>query len=166
MIGYITIDAKGASDRLLERFARHLLSQGVPLAGAIQIDAGDCESGTRPMIVELLANGQRIQISQNLGPFATGCRLDAEGLESAAQGVADLMTGNEALLILNKFGKQERDGQGFRDVIVKALDLDVPVLLGVNPNLHAEFQRFAGDFANPVEASFDGLTRWMDQLSS
>lgn len=165
MIGYITIDGKGASDRLLERFARHLLSQGVSLAGAVQIDAGDCETGTRPMIVELLANAGRIQISQNLGPHASGCRLDAGGLEAAAQSVADTMTGSEALLILNKFGKQERDGQGFRDVIVKALDHDMPVLLGVNPSLHADFQSFAGDFAEPVEASFEGLNQWFDQLT-
>lgn len=164
MIGYITIDEKGASDRLIAQFARYLLSDGVTLAGAIQIDDGDCETGRRPMIVELLATGQKVTISQNLGPHATGCRLDTEGLETAAQLVANAMTGTESLLILNKFGKQERDGQGFRDVIVKALDHDMPILLGVNATLQKDFLRFAGDFAEPVEASLDGLKKWIAEI--
>lgn len=165
MLGYIATDGRGASDRLLERFARHLQNDGVKLAGAVQINDGDCETGRRPMLVELLANGRVIKISQELGPHATGCRLDAEGLEIAAHAVADAMRGDEALLILNKFGKQERDGQGFRDVIVQALDHAIPVLLGVNPALQKDFLAFAGEFAVPLNATFDGLNDWFSDIT-
>ena len=163
MLGYITIDEKGASDRLLAEFARQLKAKNIPLAGAIQINDAYCDSPRAKMVLEILANDETITISQDLGPFATGCRLDAEGLETAAQSVFSLMTGDESLLILNKFGKQERDGQGFRDAIVKALDLDVPVLLGVNESLRNDFLEFAGDFATKIDPTIEALTEWHEK---
>ena len=87
MLGYITIDGQGASDRLLADFARLLKAQNIPLAGAVQINDTSCDSPRAKMVLEILANGETVTISQDLGPLAVGCRLDAEGLETAAQRV-------------------------------------------------------------------------------
>jgi nucleoside-triphosphatase THEP1 len=36
------------------------------------------------------------------------------------------------LLLINKFGKHEADGRGFRDTIGKALAAGVPIIVGAN----------------------------------
>jgi len=161
MLGYITVREKGATDRLLSDVARHLQSRNIALAGAIQVDRLDTQVHRAEMNVELLGTGEIIKISQNLGPYAKGCQLNSEALEIAAHKVFKALDGSERVLILNKFGKQERDGQGFRDVIVKALDLDVPVLLGVNESLLESFITFAGEFAHELTADLEKITAWV-----
>ena len=54
------------------------------------------------------------------------------------------------LVIVNKFGKQECYGRGFRDFIAEALAQGVPVLLSVPPEQLAGFHEFAGELAEPV----------------
>ena len=60
-----------------------------------------------------------------------------------AQGARDLV-------IVNKFGKQECFGRGFRDVIAQALAQGVPVLLSVPAEQLPGFHAFAGEMAQPV----------------
>ena len=151
MIGYFIPTEQGTGDELIEAAARHFNAQGMRLAGAVQINTASKGSKRAKMVLSILGSGEEVGISQNLGPHATGCALDAEGLENAAQIVLKSLDQKRDLLILNKFGKQERDGQGFRDVLVKALDHDVPVLLGVNRTLETAFLDFAGDFASRVD---------------
>ena len=63
------------------------------------------------------------------------------------------------LLIVNKFGKHEAEGRGFRSLIAEALASGLPVLLGVNQmNMHS-FQAFAGDMAEPLTPA--GLDLWV-----
>ena len=166
MIGYFTPKEQGTGDELIEAAARHFDAKQVRLAGAVQINSASKTSKRSKMILSILGTGQEVGISQNLGPHATGCALDAEGLENAAHIILKSLDEPRDLLILNKLGKQERDGQGFRDALVKALDLDVPVLLGVNPNLDTAFQNFAGDFAVNIAPDLASITQWYSEIRS
>ena len=85
----------------------------------------------------------------------------SDAREIAAHKVFEALDGSKRVLLLNHFGKQERDGQGFRDVIVKALDLEVPVLLGVNESLVESFVNFAGEFAQELPADLEKITGWV-----
>ncbi len=164
MIGYFIPSEQGTGDELIEAAARHFDAQQLRLAGAVQINSATSNSVRSRMILSILGSGEEVGISQNLGPHATGCALDAEGLETAAHIVLKSLDDDRDLLILNKFGKQERDGQGFRDALVKALDQDVPVLLGVNRTLETAFQNFAGDFAAKIEPDLSDITRWYNEV--
>lgn len=152
----LTLPGRGETDRLLAGLAARLLAQGVPLAGAVQfnVECGeDCE-----MEVQVLPDGPILGISQKLGPGSEGCRLDAGALEQAVAEVAARMAGAR-LLIVNKFGKHEAEGRGFRSLIAEALASGLPVLLGVNQmNMHS-FQAFAGDMAEPLTPA--GLDLWV-----
>lgn len=160
MIGYFTPTQQGTGDEFVEEVARRFEQLGARVAGAVQLNSTSSKSKRAKMVLEILGSNKVIGISQSLGPFASGCALDPEGLENAAQIVLESLDEDRDLLILNKFGKQERDGQGFRDVLVKALDLDVPVLLGVSANLEAEFRGFAGDFAIKLEPELECILEW------
>jgi len=111
--------------------------------------------------VQVLGTDQVITITQDLGPLATGCKLDPAALEDAAIEVDAQLSKASDVLVLAKFGKQERDGQGFRDVIVRALDLDKPVVLSVNPTLEPAFLDFAGEFAQKLPADSVKIADWV-----
>ena len=155
----ITLPGRGETDRLLAAVAARLQGQGVALAGAVQfnLDCGDeCE-----MEVQVLPDGPVIGISQSLGPGSQGCRLDAGALETAVAEVAARMAGAR-LLIVNKFGKHEAEGRGFRTLIGSALEAGMPVLIGVNAMNMQAFQAFAGEMAEPVLP--DTLDAWLAEV--
>lgn len=155
----ITLPGRGETDRLLAEVAARLQRQGVPLAGAVQfnVECGDeCE-----MEVQVLPDGPVIGISQKLGPGSEGCRLDAGALETAVAEVAARKAGAR-LLIVNKFGKHEAEGRGFRGLIAEALAEGVPVLLGVNAMNMQAFQAFAGEVAEPLEK--EAVEGWLAEV--
>ena len=57
-----------------------------------------------------------LRISQDRGKWARGCRLDAGSLELAVAQVASALDVGADLMIINKFGKHEAEGRGFRAV--------------------------------------------------
>lgn len=152
MLGYVRIgDERGTASLLLAGVADGLARDGIRLAGAVQIntDRPDCACDVDLRI--LGDAGPSVRISQSLGAAARGCRLDPGALEDAAHRVSRALAGAD-LLIVNKFGKQEAEGRGFRTVIAEALDAGVPVLTAVAGDQAGAFRDFAGDLAEEVRA--------------
>lgn len=152
MLGYVTVTGPGAADRLLAETAAALESHGLRLAGAVQqnLDRGpdqDCD-----MDLRILGDGAIIRISQNLGISAESCRLDSGALAQAVARAEAALARGADLVIVNKFGKQECFGRGFRDFIATALARGVPVLLAVPREQLDGFHAFAQDLAEPVTA--------------
>jgi len=160
MLGYVTSEGRGAADRLLAEAAHRLLDEGWPLAGVIQENIENPSRGRCDMVLQVLATDRMVRISQDLGPMARGCRLDTAGLEQAVCLVERALDARPRLVIVNKFGKQEIEGRGFRPVIGRALAEDIPVLVAVNAaNLEA-FQAFAEGLGEADAPSLDGILRW------
>lgn len=152
MLGFVTVTGTGAADRLLAETAATLESCGLRLAGAVQqnLDRGagqDCD-----MDLRILGDGAVIRISQNLGISAESCRLDSGALAQAVARAEAALARGADLVIVNKFGKQECFGRGFRDFIAAALAQGVPVLLSVPVEQLPGFHAFAQDLAEPVMA--------------
>ena len=144
-------EGRGELDPLLHRVALAAIAQGHRVAGIVQINSDRPGCARCDMDAVVLPDGPVIRISQSLGREARGCRLDAEGC--LAQGVD--------LLIVNKFGKQEASGRGFRPVIAAALETGADVLVGVNPlNLNA-LQMFTGGTADALKADATVLLDWI-----
>ncbi|MFP4274089.1 MAG: DUF2478 domain-containing protein [Paracoccaceae bacterium] len=162
-LGYITTEGRGAADRCLAGLAEDLAARGHRVAGAVQINRETRADRRCDMILRLLPSGRELRISQALGAGARGCRLDPGGLEAAVAGVAAaLETGPEAL-ILNKFGKQEAEGRGFRPLIGEAVSRGVPVLLAVNLSSLPAFEVFAEGMAERLPCDRAALARWLQK---
>ncbi|MDT8855581.1 DUF2478 domain-containing protein [Paracoccaceae bacterium Fryx2] len=158
-IGYVCQTDRGATDRLLSEVAALLKAEGVVLAGAVQVNSGCADEPRCDMDLVVLPDGPVIRISQYLGADSQGCRLDAGALEQAV-GLAMARLTGAGLLVVNKFGKHESEGRGFRDLIAGALGQGIPVLVGVNPRSLAAFRAFAGDLAEPLLAEPEALCLW------
>ncbi len=155
-IGYLDNPESGRSDRVLAALARRLLAEGVAVRGAVQENSGHCEQHC-DMDLRILPDGPLIRISQDLGAHSTGCRLDPAALEAAVMEVARRLPGAQ-LLILNKFGKHEAEGRGFRQMLADVAATGVPVLVGINPMNRQAFFDFVGDLAE--EVAEDGALDW------
>lgn len=165
-LAHITSDERGGTDRLLARFASHLVTDGVRLAGVVQTNSAPTDNGRCDMDLRVLPHGPVVRISQSLGGAARGCRLDSAALQEAVSAAAAGLTVDTALLVVNKFGKREADGSGFRDLIGQALLLDVPVLLGLKPSNRAAFDAFAGGMAEELPEDLVALNDWFSRVAA
>lgn len=160
MLGYITAaDTIGEADLLIAGLAKTLQDRGVQLAGAVQTNIEVGPDRPCDMDLSILGlPGPAIRISQSLGACAEGCRLDTGALQLAVGKVETALRSGADLLILNKFGKQEAYGRGFREIIGLALEMGVPVLTYVPADVVPSFLVFAGDLA--VEVPHDEVESW------
>jgi hypothetical protein len=160
-LGYVSATERGHSDGLLAGVAATLSREGVGLAGVVQFNTE--VDPMRPCHMDLLVLGteQTVRISQFLGVGSKGCRLDAAGLEEAVGHVeAALQRPFPKLLFINKFGKQECEGRGFRPLIGRALELDIPVLTAVSALNLPRFVDFAGGMETALPADHDAVLAW------
>jgi len=159
-LAYITAQERGAIDACLGAAVALLTAQGLRLAGGVQLNVDRPGREKCDMVLKLLPEGGQVRISQDLGPMATGCRLDAEALEVAAAEVAQYLPAAQALVV-NRFGKQELIGHGFVPLIAQALEEGKPVLVGVAAGNLEGFLGFAGEIAVALPADGQVAARWM-----
>lgn len=154
MLGYVNIQGRGKIDDLLYALAHDLDARGVRVAGAVQRNVPDDADTSCDMDLKILTGQRSVRISQSLGAHASGCRLDPRALEDAVGEVEASLNAPTPpdLLIVNKFGRQEAEGRGFRTAIGAALLRDIPTLIGVRDGYLAELEDWAGDMAQPVAA--------------
>ena len=160
-IAYTMAPGRGDTDELLYGLAQRLQQGGLVVCGTVQINSENCDAGPCDMDVRVLPDGPVIRISQSLGREAKGCRLDPGALDQAAGLVEAALEDGADVLIVNKFGKHEADGRGFRGAIGDALARDIPVLVGLNPLNAAAFMDFTAGLASELQPNEAELLDWL-----
>ncbi|MBL4811360.1 MAG: DUF2478 domain-containing protein [Rhodobacteraceae bacterium] len=163
MIGYIMAPGRGDTDLALAALAKHLTARGLRVCGVVQINTEREKNGACDMDVQVLSTGKILRISQDLGPQSRGCRLDISALETAVAQVAVQLAQGADVLIINKFGKHEAQGRGFRDIIAEAVMCDIPVVVGLNSLNKPAFDTFTDGAATKIGNSQAALKNWIDE---
>ncbi|MCY1127181.1 DUF2478 domain-containing protein [Frigidibacter sp. RF13] len=164
-LAYVTLPGRGETDAFLRAAADHLAGRGLKVAGTVQTNSERACTHHCDMDVRVLPDGPVIRINQDLGPGSTGCRLDPGALEAAVAEVAPRLAGAD-ILILNKFGKHEAEGRGFRTLIGEAIAEGIPVVIGVNALNLPAFLAFAEGCADPLSGDLAALDRWLSGLEA
>ena len=159
-IGYVMAPGQGETDRLILGVARRLMASGLRICGTVQVNSERGDGRRCDMDVVVLPDGPVIRISQSRGREARGCRLDPRALEDAVGLVMTRFGQGADGLIVNKFGRHEAEGRGFRDLIGEALAQGVPVLVGLNALNRDAFMDFADGLAEALPASEAALVEW------
>ena len=159
-IRFICSDLDSLTNSVLSRVAEQATAEGIRLAGTVQPVSDNPSQVKCDIALRLLPDGPVRNISLDLGPGATACRLDAGALEEAVIVVHDRLPGAQALIV-NKFGKQEAAGRGLVEAIGWACDAGLPVLVGVSPEWRAAFLAFADDAALPLPPDADQAMHWL-----
>ena len=160
-IAYVMAEEAGAVDEMLAEFAKRLAATGMRTCGTVQINSDAADGGRCDMDVKVLPDGPTVRISQSLGRHSRGCRLDPAALEEAVALATVRLEQGADVLIINKFGKHEAEGRGFRNLIAEAISRDVPVVVGLNALNRSAFEVFTGDMAKPVPADCEALLDWL-----
>jgi nucleoside-triphosphatase THEP1 len=150
-------------DEAMARAIEPMREAGMALAGVLQ-RAPEGFPGRHPcdIVVEDLASGEVVALAEHRGKEARGCRLDVGLLTEVAEAVmGSLHAESPCLLVVNKFGKIEADGGGMRDAIAEALELGIPVLVGVPARNLDRWRAFAGPFAIELAPRADAITGWL-----
>ncbi|MES2711722.1 MAG: DUF2478 domain-containing protein [Pseudomonadota bacterium] len=151
------------ADRALRRIVRQAEAAGRRLAGVVQRDTPRAGRTGCDMVLEDLSSGDLIAISRDRGPHARGCQLDLGEMARAIQSASAALEASPDLLVLNKFGRTEAEGGGFRGLIAEAVGHGVPVLVAVPYRNLEQWRVFAGEMAREIhlagsdDAVLDGL---------
>lgn len=130
-----------------------MAADGLRLAGLVHRNQPRPDRLRCDMYLEDLATGSLHRISDDRGRHARGCILNLERLLRACEVAEAALSEQSDVLVLCKYGKAEMAGGGFRSLIVKAIEISVPVLIGVpSVNLDA-FHDFAAGMAHEIELS-------------
>lgn len=148
-------------DPLLETVARDLQAVGHGVEGYLQRQAANGPRGRRAGVqLESIANGGRCAIFQPLGNGARGCRLDPQALPGLCSALLERLSEATALLVLNRFGKSEAEGGGFRAAIERAFLCGIPVLTAVRPEYLPQWRGFTGGWHAELAPAADVLGDW------
>lgn len=112
------------------------------------------------MVLEDLSTGQIVAISEDRGPEARGCRLDPAALERLFGAAAAGLDAGADLLVVNRFGKREAEGRGFRGAIEAAVTTGVPVLVAVSAANLDCWNAFTGALDERLEPNVVAAIRW------
>ncbi len=148
-------------DAILRDFAAELKTQGARVVGLVQ--AGQCADSSLSAV--LVHSGEKLLLAQDFDPAATGCRLDLGRLENVGVRVAEALDAGADLLIINRFGKRERDGKGLGFLIERALGADIPVVIAVSQERFAEWIKYAGDLNVKLACERPALEAWWRKVS-
>ncbi|MHA6268215.1 DUF2478 domain-containing protein [uncultured Aliiroseovarius sp.] len=160
-LAFTIAPGRGETNLLLAQIADHLATQGAKVVGTVQIDTDRDDGHKCDMDVKVLPEGRIIRISQDLGRASRGCRLDMDALETAVADIEVALDQGADLLLVNKFGKHEAEGRGFRAVIAEALGRDIPVLVGVNKLNRDAFISFCDGLAEELPADNAAIEAWL-----
>jgi Protein of unknown function (DUF2478) len=150
-------------DTVLRDFAARLNAQGLRAVGLVQlgrhcVDVPDISA-------MLVHNGAELSLLQDLGRCATGCRLDVGQLLDAGSQIASALEDGADILIINRFGKQEREGRGLTYLIAQALAADIPVVIAVAHHRFADWIAFAGGMSVKLACNRWALEAWWAGVS-
>ncbi|MCJ1900743.1 DUF2478 domain-containing protein [Paracoccus versutus] len=159
-IRYVCSDEERRTDAVLSAVAQRAAALGIALAGTVQPVDPDAPPEKCNIVLALLPDGERRNVSFDLAPGMTGCRLDPDALEAAVMAVHDRLPGAQGLVV-NKFGKQEAVGRGLVGAIGEACARGLPVLVGVSPQWREAFLAFAGGAAEALPADEDQVLAWL-----
>ncbi|MGI9411040.1 MAG: DUF2478 domain-containing protein [Hyphomicrobiaceae bacterium] len=151
------------ADRLLEDVANGLQHEGYTIAGTVQRSVERSDRCACDMIVRDLSTDRDVQISEDRGPDARGCRLDPRVLEALVGSTVSALDSGVDAVIINKFGKQEAQGAGFRGVISQAVLRSTPVIVGVNVAYIDNWRSFAGGLADELKPDRNTILDWIDR---
>lgn len=159
MLVALVYNEQSYPDEILKRVVDRCRLQGTRLAGVIQHrlrhPAHRCD-----MLLEDLVTGRQTSIFAGRGRHAKGCQLDEYAMLQMVSEIELALENGPELVVLNKFGKVEAEGMGMRDLIVQAVCLDIPLIVGVPARNLQAWREFAGEFSVELNSSGD-VDEWV-----
>jgi hypothetical protein len=148
-------------DVLLRAFANDLNTHGHRAVGLVQLGPHCADPKLSALLVH---TGEEVPLL-DLDGCTAGCRLDVGRLAEAGTRIARAIDAGADILIINRFGKQEREGKGLSYLIERALDADIPVVIAVSSHRFADWIKFASGMSVKLACDRASLDAWWRAVS-
>jgi nucleoside-triphosphatase THEP1 len=155
--------APGQSTRpVLDAFIAALSSRGLNVHGLVQepikghgMDAIDIRTAERIPI----KRPTRYEITHKL------CSLNLGQLADATRVLRRALDEHADIVVVERFGKTERDGGGLADDLLALMASGTPTVVTVPIEEYDAWTTFSGGLGNTVPCEFDALMAWWDKTS-
>ena len=152
-----------AADQFISDLGYRIRDAGIAVAGIVQHNKFIRDRTKCNMEVEELGSETVLQLSEDRGKEARGCRLDRGALSEAAALLSASLENGPEIVILNKFGKLEAEGRGLRDALADAVQLGMPIVVGVPYRNIEQWRNFAEGLAEECPINSSRLHEWLSR---
>ena len=142
---------------VLDGFIAHLKGLGVEARGLVQeraaghgMDAIDIRTGERIP----LKRPSQYEMDKGL------CSLNLSQLAEATMVLRRALEENAEAVLVERFGKTERDGGGLADDLLALMAAGVPTVVSVPEEEMDAWKRFSGGLGVVLPCELDALTAW------
>lgn len=163
-VAAIVHEGRGQVDTLIAGLVAQLRGAGHRVLGIMKEppveNPGSCD---QDMILIDIAQGDRYNISQNLGTCSEGCKLNPEAVTAASVVLRRAIAAKPDLIIVNRFGKLEMIGDGFHAEILAVIEAGIPVITAVSTDHYSAWEEFTGGCAVKLAPEPAEVAAWCQQ---
>ena len=165
-IAAIVFDRNEDSYAPLEEFLDRLAERGVRVAGLVQ-EREDCEGcDGKDLWVRNLTTGRRFAIMQDLGASSESCRVDPSAIAVAARELGEAVKARPDLVVANRFGRLESEGEGMIAEIGEAVAEGVALMIAVPLRYLEAWNAFAGGLDRQLPPRLEAMEAWWDDVGA
>jgi hypothetical protein len=161
----ILFDRDEAPDPPLIAFVEAAIRRGVRIAGLVQERAAGDLCHWHDVQVRDIQSGEMLQIMQDLGPEATGCRVDPGAIAFAARLLERALATGPELLVVNRFGRLESEGGGMLAEIGRAFAEDVALIVCVPKRYRNAWNSFAAGLDTQLPPRRAAIEGWWGTIA-
>ncbi len=147
---------------ILRTVVKSLQGKGVKVGGVLQ----ESEFRSSGFCVQLnivdIRTGKTERITQDRGRDSRGCKFDPRGLAAISHCITDAVDAGMDLVIINKYGRAESEGDGLLSCIADATSAGVPILTTVREPYVAAWSSYHGGLAIELPPKIDAILQWYD----
>lgn len=147
---------------ILRTVVNRLQERGLSVGGVLQEAEFRGDGCCAHLNIVDIRTGRTERITQDRGRESRGCKLDPRGLAAISHCITDAIDAGVNLVIVNKYGRAESEGDGLLSCIEDAISAGVPVLTSVREPYTAPWHLYHGGLAAALPPKIDAVLRWCD----
>ncbi|MBT3558078.1 MAG: DUF2478 domain-containing protein [Rhodospirillales bacterium] len=151
---------------LLRSFADDVAANGWRVGGIVQellVDEGGKTIGLDGIALD---TGERIAINRptEADRLHHTCSLDKSALADASSAVDRAIRAGVDLIVIEKYGEQEQNGDGLAGDILHAVSEGIPTLVAVPDGVRDKWDEFSGNLGQDLGFANVAFTDWWDSV--
>lgn len=163
----IVFDRDEDPDPPLSAFIEAARARGARIAGLVQEHARrDAACALNAIRVRDLVTGETMQVMQDLGRDAIGCRVDGAAIAAVALWLEAARTDGPDLMVVNRFGRLESEGGGLLGEIGQAFSDGLPLIICVPKRNLESWDAFASGLDVKLEPTLAAIEAWWAAVSA
>jgi nucleoside-triphosphatase THEP1 len=150
---------------LLQRFADELKTQGWRVGGIVQEFVINTDGSSGGIDAVDLDSGQHIAINRptKASLETKSCSLDTQALAQTSNAIERAIEHQMDLILVEKYGEQEQQGQGLATDILRAVSEGIPTLVAVPDGVRDRWGKFTGDMGDEIPYTIEAFRAWWEQ---